>query len=533
MTAPRDNTPGKFPAALAALRRRAAALVLLLFLLAVLTGAGELLLPVLGPTQPGMLLTALAAGGGFFFLGALLAHLAAALLLGRVFCSWLCPLGILQDAAARFAPGRRKTLRHAKDGLWRLAAPLLLAGCLAGGSTWLFGLAEPYSLFARSAQSVGQPLYALAHNALALAGGGAFALPLVPWHLDFAGLALAVPLLTAVLIFARGRGWCNSVCPVGALLGLAGKAALLRPRFTTRCKACGLCERRCKARCLDTGAATVDASRCVACYNCLEACPRGGLALLPQAPAFVPARSLVLRGGLAALFLLSLAPAASTVRGALAPGKNDAASGDPVPHSGGLSDTSPHHSMPVLPPGAASLARLESLCTGCHSCVSACPPGVLTVSGPFVWEQSELARMALPAMDFFRAFCQVGCTRCTEVCPSKALRTVSPEAKKRLQLGRAVFVEPLCIIITKKTRCGACAEHCPTGALVMTPQPALGGVALPRIDQSLCIGCGACQFACPVRPAQAVEVVALARHGIAAPPKPKQKDIEAGEAFPF
>lgn len=137
-------------------------------------------------------------------------------------------------------------------------------------------------------------------------------------------------------------------------------------------------------------------------------------------------------------------------------------------------------------------------------------------------------------MDFFRAFCQIGCTRCSEVCPSGALRPVSLEDKKRLQLGQAVFTKSLCIIVTGKTRCGACAEHCPTGALRMTP-PEDGGMDLPRIDQSLCIGCGACQYACPVRPRQAVEVFALAVHARARAPEGKsgQNDIDAGGEFPF
>ncbi len=589
-----------FLSSLARFRRVVATVVLVLFLGVLLVQTlGEALLPELGLTQPGMLLAAVVAGGGALYFTLLAILVALALVLGRVFCSWLCPLGILQDVAGRFFHGRsgqskkKRGHRYSRGTLWRYAVPLLLAGSLFGLGPWLYGLAEPYSLFARSVQSVGQPVYAAFFNAVALTGeaSGAFLLPVIPFHLDGVGLALALPLLFLVLYLAytRGRGYCNSVCPVGALLGLAGGAALLRPRFTAACTACGLCEGTCKAHCLDGRNGHMDGSRCVACYNCLEACPFDGLTLAPaqarrslsesedggtpdssgieardamsakarreHAPTarksgFMPERALFLRGAASIGALLLLQPVSrmagevfSLGRGkdARFPGPEreglsgagitpDFLSGEGIPEP--VASGSIPHVMPVLPPGADSLSRFESRCTGCHTCISACPPGVLTVSGPFVWERSGIARMALPGMDFFRAFCQAGCTRCTEVCPTGALVPVELERKKRLQLGQAVFVESLCIIVTKKTRCGACAEHCPTGALIMAPPPG-GGADLPRIDRSLCIGCGACQYACPVRPVQAVEVFALAEHGTAAPPRERKKDIDAGEEFPF
>lgn len=517
---------------LARIRRVVSAGMFCLFMAALLVPVlGLFLLPLLGPTQAGMFLAASAAGGGAIFLIILAAHLVLALISGRTFCSWLCPLGTLQDFAvhgfARVSGKKPPRYRFAPGRMARYILPALLLGSLLWQGAWLYGLAEPYSLFARSVQSIGQPVYALGVNALAFLGeeSGFFLLPRIPYKIDAAALGMAVPLLALVLALVwKGRGYCNSICPVGALLGVIGAHSWLRPRFTERCNACGLCETRCKARCLDPKAGILDSSRCVACYNCLEACLRQGLAMLPRARPYMPGRAFALRALGAGAGLALLSPLVRAVAEPLPPTT-------PAPP---LPAAPARHSMPVLPPGAISLAHLESRCTGCHSCLDICPPGVLTASGPHAWEQRRFARMALPGMDFFRAFCQIGCTRCSEVCPSGALRPVSLEDKKRLQLGQAVFTKSLCIIVTGKTRCGACAEHCPTGALRMTP-PEDGGMDLPRIDQSLCIGCGACQYACPVRPRQAVEVFALAVHARARAPEGKsgQNDIDAGGEFPF
>jgi ferredoxin len=125
------------------------------------------------------------------------------------------------------------------------------------------------------------------------------------------------------------------------------------------------------------------------------------------------------------------------------------------------------------------------------------------------WGSLDLAK---PLLAYDRAYCQFECDRCIRVCPTGALRPLPLEAKKRSRLGRSLLKIELCIVVSKGTRCGACAEHCPSGALTMLapavprPPPGLPGLPEPVIDEDYCIGCGACETVCPVRPERAIHV---------------------------
>jgi formate hydrogenlyase subunit 6/NADH:ubiquinone oxidoreductase subunit I len=90
-----------------------------------------------------------------------------------------------------------------------------------------------------------------------------------------------------------------------------------------------------------------------------------------------------------------------------------------------------------------------------------------------------------------------------------------------------------CIVVKNGTRCGACAELCPTGAARMEMGPS--GREEPTLYRPLCIGCGACQKACPVRPVSPIWVVGR-KYQDAMASRPIQNhgaDIAMTEDFPF
>jgi polyferredoxin len=247
-------------------------------------------------------LVALATGAALALGGVVI--LALTVLAGRVYCSALCPLGILQDALARIA----RWLRRGRQPPLRYARPLTLlrqavfwvtvAGLVAGAWGLTLSLVDPYSNFGRMASDVFRPLLVLGNNLLA---GPAHAIGFtglyrvdLPWAVPGALHQPAVLLaLLIVLVVLRGRLYCNTLCPVGTLLGwLAQRAAFRLAIDQAACTKCGDCLGACRAQCIDLRGQAIDASRCVACYNCLGACAQHGIAyrLAWRRKATAPAR---------------------------------------------------------------------------------------------------------------------------------------------------------------------------------------------------------------------------------------------------
>jgi len=204
------------------------------------------------------------------------------LLAGRIYCSVVCPLGIFQDVMLRL---RRLFVR--KDFAYRSGHPVLravfavvfvvlaLCGCAA-----LAGLIEPYSVYGRFATHFFEPLAAMCANAaadLAAKWGHPCMLKTEIFVRGWAAFGVAVVSFVVLTVLAawRGRLFCNTVCPVGAALGLLSAKAPFKIRLdAAKCVKCGLCAKACKAECIDVANGTVDQSRCVRCFNCLGTCKK-------------------------------------------------------------------------------------------------------------------------------------------------------------------------------------------------------------------------------------------------------------------
>jgi len=346
-----------------------------------------------------------------------------------------------------------------------------------------------------------------------------YAIYQVPFHEMLPGVteaALAFLGLIVSLSWFHGRLFCNLLCPAGALLGLVSRAALFQIVIDrSTCKECGLCEKVCKASCIDAGRKHVEYSACVSCFNCLKACPTVGLKYAglfsrketPE-PVVNMARRRFVAGSAASLAVL------------LGPGGDTVAVAPPVGE---------RQRYPVTPPGSVGLEHFTSRCTACHLCVSVCPTRVLTPT----FLDYGLAGVLQPKMDYWTAYCNYDCKLCSEVCPSGAILPLSLEEKKLVQLGKAVFVKDDCIVITKKKDCGACSEHCPTKAVTMVPYE--GALMLPELRNEICVGCGACEKTCPTKPRKAIYVESNVVHLAAKKPEIKklEKPAETLQEFPF
>ncbi len=449
-------------------------------------------------------------------------------LLGRIYCSVICPLGITQDFIARIGRVRRKnpySFSKPKNWLRYSVLALTIVGLLTSVAIIVEFLA-PYSTFGRIVTTLFQPVYILGNNLLASVSESWDSYAFYKKELWIeSGILIAVTaahlLIIAVLAWRNGRTYCNTICPVGTLLGFISRFSLCKVKIDeTKCRKCGKCSKNCKAACIDSKKMTIDYSRCVVCGNCLENCSFGALsfglkkvASVAQAPvseAPATAEKAPVSEASASeekvdkskrAFLLSTALATTAA----------AFAEDKIKLDGGLAKIegkqSPKRKTPITPPGSLSAQNLAKHCTACQLCISECPNNVLRPS-------TSLDNFMQPVMSYDRGYCRLECTRCSEVCPTSAIREIEKEERTAVQVGHAVLLKKNCISATDGVSCGNCARHCPVQAIemVQTDPDDEKSPKIPAIDENKCIGCGACENLCPVRPFSAIYVEGHEKH---------------------
>jgi formate hydrogenlyase subunit 6/NADH:ubiquinone oxidoreductase subunit I len=142
-------------------------------------------------------------------------------------------------------------------------------------------------------------------------------------------------------------------------------------------------------------------------------------------------------------------------------------------------------------------------------------------------------------MDYNTYFCNFDCRKCGEICPTGAIIELPQEEKHLTQLGKVYLQLEYCIVESEGTACGSCSEHCPTQAVKMVPYvskkyPHKKNLTAPEINPDICIGCGACEYACPATdPHKAIFVIANEKHVPAQKPKQEKLEYEETDEFPF
>lgn len=477
------------------------------------------------------------------------------LLFGRIYCSVICPLGVMQDAVSGISGrrrGRKNRFRYAPAKSWlRYGIMALFTASILTGTGTLVSLLDPYAAYGRIASNLFAPVFRLGNNLLNWFAEIANSYAFYPTEVALKSvLALSVAFATfgliVVLAWRGGRTYCNTFCPVGAFLGLVSRFSLFRPTFAPdKCTGCGLCEKGCKSSCIDSKNMRVDLSRCVSCFNCLNQCKFGAMTYAPRwkrltgegyakadtgkpasesgsvetvrLAASCPAKRVELsrRGMLPLLAFAAVAATGRTVLAATARNTRTQAgnsTGAPLLHvDGGLADIAdkeaPQRQTPLVPPGAASLGNLNLRCTACHLCISACPNAVLHPS-------TRLSSLMQPEMSFEGGWCRPECTECSRVCPAGAICKISTAEKTAISIGHAVWVKENCLSYKGEVQCNSCERHCPTKAitLVAREQSENKSPKIPVVDNERCIGCGACEYHCPVRPFSAMYVEGNVRH---------------------
>ena len=432
--------------------------------------------------------------------------IALTLIFGRIYCSIICPLGVFQDAIAWIHNKRKKNRYSYSKGhsLVRYIFLAIMVLAFFAGVNIIVELLAPYSAYGRMASAIMQPIYIFGNNLLASMAEKADSYAF--YHVDLwlkSVPVLIIAVITFIILFVlawrNGRTYCNTICPVGTVLSFISRYSWIKVHFDeSKCKNCSKCSKNCKASCIDYQSHTVDYSRCVVCGNCISNCKFGALKYGHPAAkndnkeaadaqgnnTDTSKRTFLLTS--VALSTAALAQEGKKVDGGLAVIQDKVA---------------PKRLTPITPPGSLSMKNFTKRCTACQLCITECPNGVLRPS-------SDLNHFMQPTVSYERGYCRPECTRCSEVCPTGAINLLTKADKSATQIGHAVWIEKNCIPLTDGWECGNCARHCPAGAIDMVPSDPddESSPLVPAVNETRCIGCGACENLCPARPFSAIHV---------------------------
>jgi len=443
----------------------------------------------------------------------------ATLLLGRVFCGWICPLGVVHNIASWIGK-RMRGARPARGDhwtRWQRAKYYLLAALLVMsvfGAHWI-GVFDPISLLFRASATTLYPgaQYAVEHAASDVYDAdphlGSLHLksatePAYQFMKDrvfkqklrgFDGGALILLFFAGIVLlnFYKNRFWCRYVCPLGGLLGLCSPRPVMRLTHAHGCTQCGRCATQCPAAANPDTPGDWRSTECFACYNCVAACNRGAIDFKFKSPLPAPSsakldlskRALLSAGvgGVTGLIAFRLSPQAQ------------GSSFNP-----GL----------IRPPGSREERAFLQRCLQCGACMKACPtnglqPTLLDAGIEGIWTPMLVPRIG---------YCEYNCNLCGQICPTQAIQPLPIEEKKKVKMGLATFDTTRCLPYAYDRECMICEEHCPTPkkAIYFVPKelPTRNGETItlkqPHVDPDLCIGCGTCENVCVYKDRAAIRV---------------------------
>ena len=440
------------------------------------------------------------------------------LLLGRFFCGWICPLGTIHSLVGKWKKDKKKALQTRDKWLFGRRFKYFLLVFLLGLSllsVQLAGFLDPLSLTIRSFAVSLYPAFSFAGNQYfdltydrgpalikSLNDGiyhfsRAYLLPyLQPYYTQ--GLLISLLFATVVGInLLRPRFWCRYLCPLGALLGLAARAGLLRLKQDRKtCIQCSACAINCSGEAEPDRADQWKITECLYCWNCIEACPRASLSFawrLPFTGKEKQTESAVHLGRRKVLL--------TGVMGMIA-----------APFFKAGSSGKTFHPKLIRPPGALPEKAFLGRCVKCGECMKICitnglQPARLEGGFEAIWS---------PVFDMKIGYCEYNCTLCGQVCPTQAIQDLPPAKKKKIKIGIAFIDQNRCLPFSFNTNCVVCEEHCPTPkkAIVFddrTVETENGPLVLkqPRVLPELCIGCGICENKCPVVDKAAIRVTSI------------------------
>jgi len=437
------------------------------------------------------------------------------LFLGRIFCGFICPLGTIHHVVSWIRPALKgEHMGHAnqKSPTQRVKYFLLitlLLGAIIGLNS--AGLMDPISLLFRSIALAVLPGLGvglkeffdwMANRDMKLLnllsyGGEVLVSPVFGYGYQSYQTAWFIGLIFLVILFLnriRPRFWCRVLCPLGALLGIFSRTSMLRlEKDHEKCTKCTLCAKDCQGAATPVPGQDWENAECLLCFNCFDSCPEGALAFrFGWSPKMNKGPDMGRRAVLGAL-----------------------AAGISIPLLGRLDGQVHKVSEPRLirPPGSLPEKDFLTLCQRCGLCMKVCPTNVINPT----LAEAGMAGFWTPHLIMIQGYCEYTCTLCGGVCPTGAIREFSVKEKieRPIVIGSAYVDRGRCLPWSGNGPCIVCEEHCPTSPkaiyfrkeIVTGPDGKRASVQLPYVDLKKCVGCGICEYKCPVRGRPAIRVI--------------------------
>lgn len=445
--------------------------------------------------DPLIILSSFIASQSFDFWLFLIASITIVLtfIFGRFFCSWVCPLGFLNQLVSKIRFSKTKTSFNNKQYIkYYILVFVFLCSIF---SIQIAGWFDPLAIWERTLAISIFPAISAGLNSLIDFVNNTPALnnfydPLWSFQMDYfppskiefshSTIILAIFLIILALNLIRNRFWCNYICPLGAFLGLIGNYSIFKIRQdNSLCTNCAICSSGCPANADPHMLEELKHFECFVCGKCINKCPASGLtysyAFKQNNQEFLPDRRNII---LSSFLALGSWPLFSLLQ---------------------------DKERPVIrPPGSVNESKFVDKCINCGKCVKACPNNAIQLTLFEAGPEGIFTPQIIPSI----GYCEYSCNACTQVCPTGAIIPLTTKAKQNTPIGIAIIDKKACLPYTINSPCLVCEEHCPV------PDKAIkiieeNNIGKPVIDTNLCIGCGICENKCPATPEVAIKVFPL------------------------
>lgn len=462
-----------------------------------------------------------------------------AVVFGRFFCAYVCPLGTFIDISDTTFFRKRLQPAFNRDKNWRLLKFGVFTGVTGAAAVGviLTQFFDPLVILTRFFSIIIYPVAIYFLNGLA-----DLFRPFAAWlgwvgvsHFTYAQPVFRMIWPTFLIIlgifllgFSLPRFWCRYLCPLGGFLALLARWSVIKRKVSHLCSGCGICQKSCPMGAIPVNCRQTIPGECILCRNCSVHCPERAVSFLPASKSTVAVQKPY------SASLDSEEDAFNHIPSYLEnKNRHEVAVNSPIQNPE-AKDTPPKIQLSrrlflssvaggmgaalllrqdveskvlkgnlIRPPGAIPEREYLSRCVRCGECLKVCLTNTLQPS----FLEAGIEGMWTPRLEMRLAPCEQRCNLCGRVCPTGAIRPLELEERRHARIGTAVLRRDRCLVWEQDKLCLICDEICPYDAIEFRWVEKL---KRPFVTESRCNGCGQCEYKCPVEGESAIIVVPMA-----------------------